>query len=401
MYDPNPETVTALDLGATRFRAAVVGVDGGASPIAWAARPSMGMRRSALVDLPAAATAIRELVHEVWDRAEVDPHPVVVTVGGDHVRSLDSKSSLSLGASGAKVRPEHLEQLAEQSQAIDVPFDRIILHSLPIAYAVDETTGVDTPVGMVGTRVALEAHVVTAEQSVVGTLKQAVAMADLEVEDHVFAACASGEFLVGGDERQGGCLAIDVGAETTHYALFCRGRLRRSGAVPVGGNHVPRDLAWGLEVDERMAERLKRRWGTALRTIEVAPTSADEDVAPPEEIRARIAAICEARQQELMELVAHGLQWGITRPSLASGIVLTGGGSRLRGSDALAEQVFGARAECRRTTPDDADSEPESWAQAFGAARFAVQERPRRAAVAAGGRSGLWDTVQGWISHLV
>lgn len=400
MYD-DVETVTTVDLGAARFRAAVAEVADEPQILAWNARPSMGMRRGSLVDLPAAATAIRELVHEVWERADVDPQPIVLTVGGEHVRSLESRCSLPLGAGGAKVRREHLDQLLDRTQAIDVPFDRIILHTLPISYAVDDAMGVDTPVGMVGTRVALEAHVITAEQSEVGRLKQAIAMADLEIEDHVFAACATGEYVVDESERLGGCLAIDIGAETTHFALYSRGRMRRSGAVPVGGNHVTRDLAWGLEVDENMAERLKQRWGTSLRTVQPPISSEDEASAPPDDVRTRIAAICEARQQELMELVAHGLQWGITRPVLASGIVLTGGGSRLRGSDDLAEQVFGTRAVCRRTTPDDAVIEPESWAQAFGAARFAARRRPQRAAVAAGGRSGLWDTVQGWISHLV
>jgi len=400
VYD-DVETVTTVDLGAARFRAAVAEVADEPQILAWNARPSMGMRRGSLVDLPAAATAIRELVHEVWERADVDPQPIVLTVGGEHVRSLESRCSLPLGAGGAKVRREHLDQLLDRTQAIDVPFDRIILHTLPISYAVDDAMGVDTPVGMVGTRVALEAHVITAEQSEVGRLKQAIAMADLEIEDHVFAACATGEYVVDESERLGGCLAIDIGAETTHFALYSRGRMRRSGAVPVGGNHVTRDLAWGLEVDENMAERLKQRWGTSLRTVQPPISSEDEASAPPDDVRTRIAAICEARQQELMELVAHGLQWGITRPVLASGIVLTGGGSRLRGSDDLAEQVFGTRAVCRRTTPDDAVIEPESWAQAFGAARFAARRRPQRAAVAAGGRSGLWDTVQGWISHLV
>lgn len=401
MYESDLDTVTTLDLGATRFRAALAEVGDDAQLLVWNARPSMGVRRGALVDLPAAAAAIRELVHELWERADVDPQPVYLTVGGEHVKSFDSRSSLSLGAGGAKVRPEHLEQLMDQLQGIDVPFDRIILHTLPISLAVDDTTGVDNPVGMVGTRVAMEAHVITAEQSEVGRMTQAIEMAGLEVADHVFAGCAVGESLVDADERHGGCLAIDIGAETTHFALYSRGRMRRSGAVPVGANHVTRDLAWGLEVDERMAERLKQRWGTALRTVDAPWTPSDDATAPPDEVRARIAAICEARQMELMELVAQGLQWGITRPVLTSGIVLTGGGARLRGSDLLAEQVFATRATCRRSTPDDAEMEPESWAQAFGAARFAAQQRPKRAAVAAGGRSGLWDTVQGWISHLV
>ena len=400
MYESDPDTVTTLDLGASRFRAVVADVSGEVTPMGWASRPAMGTRRGEVVDLPATATAVRELLHEVWTRADVDPQPVHLTVGGEHVRSLDSRGSVALGSTGAKVRSQHLDSLLEQVRSMDVPFDRMILHCLPVGYAVDDRTGIENPVGMVGTRVALEAHVITAEQSRLGSVQQAVERADADIAGHVFAACASGDYLVSEDERNGGCLAIDIGAETTHFALYCRGRLRRSGAVPVGGNHVTRDVAWGLEVDERTAERLKRRWGTALRTVGVGST-ADDGTNPPDEVVARLAAICEARQQELMELVAQGLQWGITRPALASGIVLTGGGSRLRGSDALAEQVFGTRTECRRSTPDDTDVEPDSWAQAFGAARFVAAGGPRRETVETSGSGGFWDAVQGWISHLV
>ena len=400
-YDRDPETVTTLDLGARRFRAAVASLDSDGGMLAWSSRVSQGMRRGELVDLPAAAGAIRELLTEVWERADVDPQAVHLSVGGDHVRSLDSRSSVPLGSEGRKVKPEHLDALLDQIRSMDVPFDRMILHCLPIGYAVDDRSGIENPIGMVGTRVALEAHVVTAEQSPLGAMRQAVEMADADVAGHVFAGCASGDYLVGDDEKQGGCLTIDIGAETTHYALYCRGRLRRSGAVPLGGNHVTRDVAWGLEVDERVAERLKREWGTALRTLPQPAPARDDSTAPPEDVRVRLAAICEARQQELMELVAQGLQWGITRPALASGIVLTGGGSRLRGSDTLAEQVFGTRTECRRTTLDDADVEPDSWAQVFGAARFARTEVPRPVVTAALGRGGFWDRVQGLVSHLV
>ena len=394
---------TAIDLGSTSFRAVLTDVDpgGGLRTLALAARPSAGMRRGRLVDLPAAASALRELVEEVWAQADVEPHPVHVAVGGDHVRSLDSRCSVPLEAHGARVRDEHLETLHERVRTIDVPFDRVILHCLPVDYAVDDQSGLENPVGQVGTRLAMEAHVITAAQSALGGLQQAVEQADLEIGSLTFSACATARALTTANERLGGCLVIDVGAETTHYALHHRGRLRRSGAVPVGGAHVTRDLAWGLETDESEAERLKRHWATALRTHPVSRSAGGPGPAPSPEIQARIGMIAESRQQEILELVAQDLQWGITRPALSSGIVLTGGGSRLHGTDALAEQVFGVRASCRRPNSDDHGGRPETWATALGVAQVAADERPALAAAVASSGAGVWDNVQRWISRLV
>lgn len=396
------DLITAIDLGSTRFRALLADLDGQGNirTVALASRPAVGMRRGKLTDLPAAASALRDLVSDVWNQVDVQAQPVHVAVGGDHVRSLDSRSSLPLEGHGARVREEHVEMLHDRVKTIDVPFDRVILHCLPVEYGLDDRTGLENPVGMVGTRLALDAHLITGTQSALGSLQQAVTLADLELGSLVFAGCASPLSVTEEHERAGGCLVIDIGAETTHYALYHRGRLRRSGAIGVGGAHVTRDLAWGLEVDETVAERAKRRWATALRTHPVMSGPEGHDDAPGAEQRAHMAVIAEARQQEILELVATELQWGITRPVLPSGIVLTGGGSRLHGTAALAEQVFGVRCACRRPVPDDNGGEPESWATTLGVARAAAQERPTLAASAAAG-AGLWTNVQRWIGRLV
>jgi cell division protein FtsA len=377
MYDV--DYITALDLGSTSFRAIVAarGKHDGVAVWSSGSMPAVGMREGRPTDLPAVAEAIHELLDGVWSRARVEGGSVVIAVAGDEVRSLDTQVSMALEERGIRVEDRHLEILDQRVRAIDVPFDRVILHSLPVEYGLDDRAALENPVGLVGTRLSLEAHVITASQSGVGAVRQAVAMAGADVGGIVYSGCAAAGYLLDSDAREQGALLIDIGAETTQMALYSRGSLRRSGSVPVGGNHVTRDLAWGLEMDLTAAERVKRRWGTSLRT-RPAPVGSDRALAPDPRTMARVAAICEARQQEILELVAQTLQWGINRPKLGAGIVLTGGGARLRATAELAEQVFGVQSACRRAPEDDQDARPESWAVVLGLCWFVLKEQHER-----------------------
>lgn len=385
--------LTALDLGSSSFRAVVAGPARDDSIAVWsiASVPAVGMREGRPNDLPAVADAVRGLLDDVWERAQVDGGPVVVAVAGDEIRSLDTRVSMQLDDRGRRVEQRHLDVLDQRIRAIDVPFDRVILHSLPVEYSLDDRAGLEDPTGLVGTRLSLEAHVITGAQSLVGAVRQAVAMADADVAGIVYSGCAAASYLVDPEARERGALMIDIGGETTQFGLYSRGSLGKSGSIPVGGNHVTRDLAWGLDMDFAAAERAKRRWGSALRT-RPATVGTDQATAPDPETLARLGAICEARQQEILELVAQGLQWGVNRPKLGTGVILTGGGARLRASAELAEQVFGAQSACRRAPEDDQATRPESWVVALGLSWFVLKEqrdRPGRLAAEANGHRVL------------
>ena len=403
MYDS--DYVTALDLGSSSFRAVVAGPARDESIAVWstAAVASEGMRDGRPTDLPAVAAAVRGLLDDVWERARVDGGAVVVSVAGDDIRSLDTQVSMALEGRGVQVEQRHLEVLDQRIRAIDVPFDRVILHSLPVEYSVDDRGGLENPVGLVGTRMSLEAHVITGSQSSVGAVRQAVAMADADVAEIVYSGCAAAGYLLEPEAREQGALLLDVGAETTQFGLYSRGSLRKSGSVPLGGDHVTRDLAWGLDMDLVAAERVKRRWGTALRT-RPAPVGNDRSTAPDAEALARLGAICEARQQEILELVAQALQWSINRPKLGAGVVLTGGGARLRATAELAEQVFGVQSACRRAPEDDQSTRPESWVVALGLSWFALKEqreRPGQLATGTDGHSNVFRPLRRLIGRLV
>lgn len=404
MVDELP-ILAALDVGSTRFRAVVAEADGrgGVTVLGHASVPAAGLARSSVSDLPAAAAAIAEVLGAAEGEAEVPPEMLAVAVNGDHVRGLSAQGFILLEGGAARVRAEHLDRLHSQVQSVGIPYDQLILHCLPVDYTLDGRRGVRNPLEMVGGRLELDAHVVTASQSAVGALHRAVQMAGSKGDLLVAGACATGYALVGPAEREQGCLLIDIGGEVTQFALFYRGCLRQSGVVPVGGNFVTRDLVYGLRTDPETAEHWKRTFGTALRARTVQP---DLSEGPAQAVRTQIAAICQARQQEILELVAQSLQWGITRPSLAAGILLTGGGARLSGTAELAEQVFCLRASERRVARDDQGDEPDSWATVLGLARFAAQSERvrggRALAAAAGGRSpGIVGNVMRWLEKIV
>ncbi len=395
--------LAALDLGTTRFRAVVAEPDGrgGVSILGHASLPARGLTRGELSDLPAVVEGIREVLDRAAHEAEAEPYLVATSVSADNVRSLAARGVVSVESSGGSVRDDHLHLARQRVTSMGIPFDRVILHCLPVEYTLDDRAGLQNPVGMIGARLEMDAHLITGTQSSVSTLDRAVMQAGYKADPLVFGPCATSRYLIEDEEREHGCLLIDIGGEISQYALFYRGRMRQSGVIPVGGNHVTRDLAFGLDLDLEQAEEFKRLHGRALRSSMVSQPAAEAKIAP--EIAARVAAICEARQQELLELVAKGLQWGISRPALASGIILTGGGSRLDGTVELAEQVFALRSCARRAPGDDLGAQPDSWATVLGLVESAKEsESPTATAIVTPTGDGqLWDNVKRWFGRLV
>jgi len=394
--------LAALDLGGTRFRAVVAEPDGkgGVAISGHASLPARGVQRGQLSDLSAAAPVIRQALLTASIEAGASPHSVAVSIGSDCIRSLSARGVVGLSSSGGSVRSEHLESAEQRVRSMGIPFDRVILGCIPVEYCLDERPGLQNPVGMVGARLELEAHLITASQSSVSAVVRAVSMAGYSAEPLVFGPEAAARYLLRDGQRQQGCLLIDIGAESTQYALFYRGRMRQSGVVPVGGNHVTRDVAYGMGLEPEDAEAHKRRQGLALRSAVVAQPLHKGPL--DETQRSTLAAICEARQHEILELVANGLQWGISRPALAAGIILTGGGARLSGTAELAEQVFALRATTLRAPGDDYADEPDSWATALGLAEHALEhDGDLGLPVVRVGEGRLWDNMKRWIGRLV
>jgi cell division protein FtsA len=340
--------VSALDLGTTKVCCALADVD--LTPngtlelrvLGVGMAASRGLRKGAVVDIERAAEGVAEAVDACERIAGVPIQSAVVGLAGGHIQSQNSRGVVAVAAGHREVRTDDITRAVEAARAVSVPSDREILHVLPRQFTVDGQEGVREAMGMAGTRLEVETHIVTGATTAIQNVVKVMHEAGLDVDDLVLQVLASAEAVVTEDELERGVVIADIGGGTTDVAVFSNGAIVHTAVIPVGGSHVTGDLAVGLRCDLDTAEVVKRSYGHSLQltvpadaTVTLTPMGYDEPVAVPQRY---LAEVIGPRAREMATLIAMEIERsGAT--VLPGGIVLTGGGALLRGMAEMAQQV--------------------------------------------------------------
>ena len=339
------EIVVGLDIGTTKVGTVIAAGDAAGSlrVIGVGSTPSRGIKRGVVVDVEETVAAIQHSVERAAHMAGVKVEGVIVGVTGEHIESSNCHAAVTVaGGQGAISRDDVRRVL--QAAALEVPRDREIIHSLPRTFTVDGHGGVYRPIGMTGQKLEVETHIVTGKAPYLQNAVQCVERAGLKVDALVLEPIATAEAVTTADEREMGVILIDIGGGTSDIAVFHDGTIVYSGVLPVGGNHVTRDIAIGLRTPFEVAEDLKLESGAATRemiphgeALEVAMSGTHERLRIP---RAILGEIIEARMSELFEL-AHEMMFSSGAPQrVPGGVILSGGGALLPGAIELANTVF-------------------------------------------------------------
>jgi len=338
--------IVALDIGSTKTCALVGEMedDGGVKFAALGAAESKGWRKGQIVNLDLAVSSIRRAVEEAETVVGVPVESAVIGVAGGHVRGVNSRGGITVGAKPRDIQKEDVRRAIEAARGVTLPEDREVLHVLPQEFFLDGHDNIRDAIGMVGQRLEANVHIVTASGIATQNIVTAVNRAGVRVDDTVLEPFASAEACLTQDERELGACLLDIGGGTTELIAYAGGVVRHTAAIPVGGDHFTNDLAVGLRTPIPEAEKIKREHAQACRellTQDGAIEIASVGDRPPRTIFARmVAEIVEPRAQELLMLIQDELRRAGLESQIPAGIVLTGGGSRLRGLPELAERVF-------------------------------------------------------------
>jgi cell division protein FtsA len=227
---------------------------------------------------------------------------------------------------------------------VALPVDREVLHVLPQEFAVDDQSGIKEPLGMTGTRLEAEVHIVTGAVASAQNIIKCAARAGLEVQDIVLQQLASSEATLSPEEKELGCILIDIGGGTTDIAVYVDGSVYHTAVLAVGGDLLTNDLAIGLRTPHPEAESLKRKHGCAMASM----VRADEKIEVPSVggrkprvlARQNLCEIIQPRLEELFGLVAREVSRAGFLGRVSAGVVVTGGSSIMEGVPELAEQIF-------------------------------------------------------------
>jgi cell division protein FtsA len=312
--------------------------------LALGAAESKGLRKGLIVNLDATVSSIRRAVEEAESVAGVPVESAILGVASGHVRGVNSRGGITLGQRSRDIERDDIRRAVDAARNITLPEDRSMLHVLPHEFIVDAQDGIRDPLGMVGQRLAANVHIVTSSSAATQNLVTAANRAGILINDTVLETLASAESCLTQDERDLGCCLLDIGGGTTELIVYGGGVVRHTGAVAVGGDHFTNDLAVGLRTPIPEAEKIKRTQGCAAAAFlndDAAIEIASVGDRPPRTVFAHmLTEIIEPRANELLALIQDDLQREGLDTQMPAGLVLAGGGARLRGLVELAERTF-------------------------------------------------------------
>ncbi|WP_173932085.1 cell division protein FtsA [Chelativorans sp. Marseille-P2723] len=306
---------------------------------------SRGVKSGVIVNLDHAEHAIRLAVDAAERMAGLTVESLIVNVSAGRLKSDTASAVIKLGGYEVSKADVSRVLLAGARQAMQA--DREVVHSLPVAFSLDQERGIRDPRGMMGDTLGVDMHVLTADAVPLRNLELCINRSHLSVERMVATPYASGLAALVDDETEMGAACIDIGGGTTTMSVFVDGKFVHADALPIGGNHVTMDLARGLSTRLEDAERLKVMHASALpvsaddRDMVAIQPMGDEGEDPLQVPRAVMARIVRARIEEILELVRDRLNRSGYGSLVGRRVVLTGGASQLAGLPEAARRLMG------------------------------------------------------------
>ncbi|WP_322628773.1 cell division protein FtsA [Halothiobacillus sp.] len=340
------DLVVGLDVGTTKI-AALVGeydADGHLSLIGYGQSPTnKGLRRGSVVDIDSTSRAIKRAIDAAAAMSNCEIGSVWVGVAGDHVISMDSKGMT--GTAGREITQADINQVVQSAKAVKIPDGQQILYCEPQEFRIDGQDGIHKPQGMTGHRLEADVHIVTTATNNVQNIIKCVERCGLAVTGTVLDPIAAATAVLNEDEKELGVALIDIGGGTTDIAIFTRGALRYTTVLPIAGEQITNDLAYGLTTPPAQAEEIKRKYAD-LRPSDDRSHSEEIEVPgvsgrPPRRIsRDMMMRISRPRVEEILTYIQEAIRRSGYHEMINAGIVLTGGSAAMPGLVELTEDFL-------------------------------------------------------------
>ena len=386
MFDSN-SIIVGLEIGTSKVCAAVgeVSDEGGLNIVGLGQARSRGVRKGEITDPSLAEDDLRAAIVEAEKMADVEIRSVYLGITGAHVRGFNNRGVHPVVSSDREISEDDMQDVIKNAKAINLPNENPVLHAIRQHFLVDGQDGVTNPVGMLGSRLEVDMHVIHGNFNRVQNAIRLVKGMQLEVDEVVYNGLAASLALLSNEQKEMGALVIDIGGGTTDYVVYADGVVKHSGVLAVGGDHVSHDLAVGLKVPLSRAEQVKLEHGGAYVNDEVkgrVMAITNEVGLPFKEVNLEsLRRIMALRLEEIFELVAQDVEKAGLLHYLRAGVFLCGGAVRTPHLAQMAEEIFEMPVTIGKANSisglKSALDQPE-FATAIGLVRFGSYKHRRR-----------------------
>lgn len=339
------ELFVGLEIGTTKICVVVSeGLpDGSIHILGVGETPSRGVRKGEIIDFASVTECIREAIIDAEEKSNVEIRSVWVALSGAHLQSFNNRGTWIIPEHRDVINEEDLRMVEINAKEVTLPATNTFLHTIIQNYHVDGNRNVIDPEGMSASRLEADFHIVHGVKTRIQNTLRCLESLKLDVEDIVMNSLASAQVVLTQQQKDLGALVIDIGGGTTDFLVYIDGAVRHSGVLALGGDHITNDISIGLRLPIVRAELLKVEEGSALLTSSVSgkiTLKNDPGFSGCDIDRRVLTTVIHARVQELFQLLRREVERGCHLDLLGAGLMLTGGSSRLRGIQTIAEEVF-------------------------------------------------------------
>lgn len=335
-----------LSLGTSGVSIAVLHQHASETPeiLAFHRVPARYLRSGMIVNLEALQDAVSECRRNISSLIRSPLRSATVNLCGVDLRSEEGISTIEFKRP-TEIRRKHLPDVHLASRLTDDPAWRLV-HIFPDSYQVDDQSHLTSPIGMLGKKLSVQLQQISASALTLNNILHAISRCGFRVTHLVADPLGAFEALVTKEEQEMGLWILDIGGSVIQMA-YVKGRsITVTAPLPIGGDTVTSDIAFGLNTTIRDAEQIKIEYGRALpelasndRMVHIPPVGGGRSENPTSQHR--LAEIIKSRMEEMLELVAEIVSGRPEAGNLAGNLVLTGGGALLPGTIDLASKYLG------------------------------------------------------------
>lgn len=338
------DCIVAVDIGTSKIACLIgeIAEDKSINVVGLGQYPSTGLKRGVVVNIESTVESIQKAVEQAEEMADFPINSVYAGIAGSHIRSFNSHGIVAI--SDREVTHSDVDRVIDAARAVAIPADQKILHILPQEFIIDHQDGIREPVGMSGVRLEAKVHIVTGAVSSAQNIDKCIRQCGLTPLDITLEQLASSYAVLNDDEKELGVCLVDIGGGTTDVAVFTDGAIRHTAVIPIAGDQVSNDIAIAFRTPTRHAEQVKIHHASCLveqacpeKIVEISGVA---DRPAKQVTEASLAQVVQPRYEELFNLVKAELRKSGFEELIPSGIVLTGGASKVKHALDLAEGIF-------------------------------------------------------------
>lgn len=381
------EILAGLDVGSSQI-CCVIGrrmEDSGVLEIIAGTRlPCRGLKGGVVINLHETSYSIQQAIEQVEEQSKETVRQIYLGLRGSHVESANARGAINISRTDKEITAEDVSGAIENAKTIRLSPDREIIHTIPQEFSLNHQRGVPNPVGMEGSFLEVDVHILIGSSSHLSNIYKSIAQAGFEVQEPIYGLLAVGDLVVTQEEKELGCLLIDLGGLTTGLAVYSEGSIRFSKELQVGSDFITRDISHNLRTSLATAQSIKEKYGIAMESLLRTDSKFDYTGVDGRTVRSasrrQLVEIIQPRLDQIFVAIEQELKSAnLSDIIVPGGIIVTGGGSRLEGIIQATEQALNSSARIGLPQdvhgPDEIINNP-SYATAIGLLRTDFASSP-------------------------